>query len=102
MPLRVRLGTRGAALLLVGSVAAVAQTKDVSFSRDVAPVLAAKCIQCHGKAPFMANLDLTTREGALKGGQHGPAIVPGDAVASHLYLRLTGKEQKQMPLGGVL
>ena len=102
MPLRVRLGARGAAILLVGSVAAVAQTKDVSFSRDIAPVLTAKCIQCHGKAPFMASLNLSTRESALKGGQHGPAIVAGDAAASHLYLRLTGQEQKQMPLGGRL
>jgi hypothetical protein len=50
----------------------------------------------------MGNLDLRTREGALKGGQHGPAIVPGDAAASRLYRHLTGQEQPQMPMGGRL
>jgi hypothetical protein len=33
----------------------------------------------------MAGLDLSTREGALKGGQRGPALVPGNAVSSRLY-----------------
>ena len=50
----------------------------------------------------MANLDLRTREGALKGGQHGPAMVPGDAASSHIYRHLTGEEQPQMPMGGRL
>jgi hypothetical protein len=50
----------------------------------------------------MASLDLRTREAALKGGEHGPAIVPGNAAASALYKHLTGQEQPQMPLGGHL
>jgi hypothetical protein len=50
----------------------------------------------------MANLDLRTREGALKGARHGPVIVPGDAAASHLYRRLIGQETPPMPLGGRL
>ena len=80
---------------------AVAQTP-VSFTKDIAPVLTSRCTSCHANAPVMADLDLRTRESALKGGQHGPAIVPGDAAASHLYRRLTGQEQPQMPLGGRL
>ena len=74
----------------------------VSFTRDIAPVLTSRCTSCHANAPVMAELDLRTRESALKGGQHGPAIVPGDAATSHLYRRLTGQEQPQMPLGGRL
>lgn len=74
----------------------------VSFSQDVAPILSRNCSQCHGQAPAMANLDLGSREGALKGGQHGPAIVPGDAAGSRLYRRLTGEEKPQMPMGGRL
>src|SRR5207244_1711244 len=77
-------------------------TKKVSFAKDVAPVLSQKCMQCHGLANPMANLDLRTREGALKGGQHGPAIVPGDSAASHLYKHVAAQEQPQMPLGGKL
>jgi hypothetical protein len=59
-------------------------------------------MQCHGLASPMANLDLKTREGALKGGQHGPAIVPGNAAASNLYKHVAGQEQPRMPLGGKL
>src|ERR1700680_4968444 len=74
----------------------------VSFSADVAPILSAKCVQCHGQVSLMSNLDLRGREAALKGGQHGPVIVPGDAESSHLYRHLTGRELPQMPLGGRL
>jgi len=50
----------------------------------------------------MAGLDLRTREGALNGGKHGPAIVPGNAAASPLYKHVAAQEQPQMPLGGKL
>ena len=91
------------AVVVSGGPALRAQTdKNVSFPQDVAPVLARRCAQCHSQAASMANLDLSTREAALKGGQHGPAIVPGDAAASRLYRHLTGREQPQMPLGGRL
>src|ERR1051326_1029809 len=80
-----------------------AQTaKNVSFKQDIAPILSEKSMQCHGLASPMANLDLKTREGALKGGQHGPAIVPGNAAASNLYRHVAGQEQPRMPLGGKL
>jgi hypothetical protein len=77
-------------------------TKKVSFAQDVAPILSRSCMQCHGLAEPMANLDLRTREGALKGGQHGPAIVPGNAAASPLYKHVAAQEAPQMPLGGKL
>jgi len=85
--------------LLVCAVASAQTAKKVSFATDVAPILAKNCAQCHGPAPAMANLDLRSRDAALKGGQHGPAIVPGDAAASRLYQHLTGKAQPQMPMG---
>jgi hypothetical protein len=50
----------------------------------------------------MANLDLRTRAGAIKGGKHGPALLPGNAETSHIYLHITGQQQPQMPLGGRL
>ena len=37
-----------------------------------------------------------------KGGQHGPALVPGDAAASPLYRRVADLEQPFMPMGGRL
>ncbi len=38
----------------------------------------------------LAKLDLRTRESALAGGAHGPAIVPGNAEQSRLFRRITG------------
>ena len=94
---------RRCVLPLLACAAVRAQTAPmVSFSRDVAPILSQNCGQCHGQSPTMANLDLRSRDAALKGGKHGPAIVPGDAAASRLYRRLTGEEKPQMPMGGRL
>ena len=74
----------------------------VSFSQDVAPILSRNCAQCHGKSAPMANLDLRSRDAAIKGGQHGTAIIPGDAAGSRLYRHITGQEKPQMPMGGRL
>jgi hypothetical protein len=87
-------------LLLLFAVTLNAQpAKRVSFSKDIAPLLTQRCMECHGREPLMANLDLRTREGALKGAKHGPVIVPGNAAESHLYRRLIGQETPPMPLG---
>jgi hypothetical protein len=91
------------ALLLAAFVAVFplsAQT--ISFSRDIAPILSTRCVQCHGGTDKMSDLDLRTRESLLKGGKHGPGIVPGKAEDSSLYKHLTGLVQPMMPLGGRL
>ena len=49
----------------------------------------------------MSKLDLSTREGMLKGGEKGPAIVPGDAEASPLYRRIAGLQAPAMPMAPV-
>jgi hypothetical protein len=72
------------------------------FSKSIAPLLSGRCIQCHGQGAPMSDLDLRSREGMLKGGKHGAAVVPGNAEASSLYRHLTGSVQPQMPLGGRL
>src|SRR3954466_1080952 len=77
-------------------------SRKISFAKDIAPLLTQRCMECHGRDPLMANLDLRTRDGALKGAKHGPVIVPGNAAASHLYRRLIGEETPPMPLGGRL
>ena len=46
----------------------------------------------------VSDLDLSSRAGMLKGGLHGPALVPGDAQQSPLYLRVSGMEAPVMPM----
>ena len=78
------------------------EPSSISFSRQVAPVLASNCVTCHGPGQQQSQLDLSTRASILKGGQKGPALIPGDAVNSVLYRRITGQQQPAMPLGGKL
>jgi hypothetical protein len=73
----------------------------VSFAKDIQPILRANCETCHGD-PQTSGLDLRTRDAALKGGDHGVAIVPGSAEQSRLYRRVAGLEQPSMPMDGTL
>ena len=64
------------------------------FALEIKPLLASKCLACHGQDQglLMGGLDLTTQASARRGGQSGrPAIVPGEPDSSLLYLALSGK-----------
>ena len=61
------------------------QARVPSFGGDIRPLLQAKCLRCHGEKSRKADLDLRTRAGALKGGESGPAVVPGKPDESPLY-----------------
>src|SRR5437660_1110827 len=56
-----------------------------SYSKDVADVLAAKCVGCHSDALAENRLNLEEVAGMLKGGKRGPAVVPGKAGESLLF-----------------
>jgi mono/diheme cytochrome c family protein len=71
---------------------------DKQSEEQVFSILKQKCLQCHGEAVQMSDLDLRTRESMLKGGENGPAIVPGNAEASRLYRRVAGLEKPVMPM----
>jgi uncharacterized protein DUF1553/uncharacterized protein DUF1549/cytochrome c len=60
-----------------------------------------RCSQCHGPALQMSKLDLSTREGMLKGGEKGAAVIPGNAEASPLYRRVAGLQTPAMPMAPV-
>ena len=87
------------ALLSSGGLPAA---EPVSYSKDVLPILKQSCYQCHGIDEPTGNLDLRTRAGMLKGGAHGPAVVPGEVPESLMYLHISGSAGPMMPLGGTL
>src|SRR5262245_3298690 len=68
------------------------------MDREFFSILNQKCIQCHGEAVQMGGLDLRSLETMLKGGEKGPAIVPGNAEASILYRRVAGLDKPRMPM----
>ena len=71
------------------------------FERKVRPLLAAHCLACHDARKQKGGLQLTSRPAALKGGDTGPAVVPGNPNASLLIKAVTYKDPDlQMPPKG--
>ena len=67
---------------------------DRFFTLKVYPLLREKCFACHGDVPekIKGNLNLTTRENMLKGGEHSKKVlVPGESNKSDLYHSVTWK-----------
>ncbi len=67
------------------------------FESDILPIFQANCLVCHGENLQQNGLDLRTRDGALKGGESGPAILPGSARESLLFEKIYSGS---MPIGG--
>jgi hypothetical protein len=102
------LATLFAALLLVGcgsqpsAPKAETPTKsDVSFAKDIQPMLTQTCMPCHaGGTAAKGSYDLTCYSGTMGNGSDSiPNVIPGKADSSILYLRLTGAVPPQMPKG---
>lgn len=83
--MRIAFLTAAAALPLVAHAA------PVDFTREVQPILSQNCYACHGpdEASIEGGLRLDRRELALKGGDSGKAIVPGDPAASLILERIS-------------
>jgi len=80
-----------------------AANKRVDFEKDVQPLLEQKCYSCHGDEVQQSGLRLDKRQNALRGGDYGPVIIPGDSAASKLIRRLVnGDGGLQMPPTGAL
>lgn len=85
-------------LVAIASFAA----EPVSFSKQIKPILEARCLKCHGSAIQLGKLDLRSRESSLAGGEHGPSLVPGKAESSAIYRRVAGLDKPAMPMDGKL
>ncbi|MFM2097298.1 MAG: hypothetical protein RIS70_4422, partial [Planctomycetota bacterium] len=67
-----------------------------SFEKEILPLLARKCHDCHGEGAQESKLDLRTLSEILRGGESGPALVRGEPHNS-LIVDLIAKGQ--MPPG---
>ena len=63
------------------------------FKSSVRGILQSKCVKCHSGERLEGELDLNTREGLLKGGSRGPAVVAGDHKKS-LFWQLTAHQKE--------
>jgi len=82
-------------VLFLAGCASVAPGEELSFSRDVRPILSDMCFSCHGPDDKgrKGELLLSESEGAIKGGESGePAIVPGKPALSELMNRIRSED----------
>lgn len=97
------LGLSAALLLTVGGSANLALRAaapgQVSFIRDIAPVLARKCVTCHGPEKAKGNYQLHNFETLLKAGaSKAAAVTPGQPARSELFrLLVTHDADDRMP-----
>src|SRR5437764_874050 len=65
----------------------------VSYEKEVEPILRAKCVACHSGKELKGKFDVGNYATLMKGGAHGPVIIPNKSADSPL-VRQTGKIQK--------
>lgn len=78
-------------------IANVARGTPVSFEKDILPILRNNCLACHGAANAHGDLVLESPATILRGGDTGPAIVPGKSAESLLLKLAAHQEEPVMP-----
>src|SRR5260370_40351807 len=84
--------------ILFALVAAPAKSAEPLAARATA-ILQQRCLSCHGEKTAMSDLRLTDRGQALRGGNRGPAIKPGQANDSLLFQAVSHIGKVTMPPG---
>ena len=80
---------------LVFASAYTQAAEPVSFARQIAPLLARRCLVCHSARVAEGRVDLENYAAVLRGGAKGKTVVPGAALESHLYLALADGRMPQ-------
>lgn len=85
-------------LLLIVLGAASARGAELSFNRDVRPILSDNCYYCHGfdEKNRKAKLRLDTFEGATADRKGSRAVVPGDLAKSDLWARIISTDEDEV------
>jgi hypothetical protein len=74
-----------AAVLSFPPLVISAEDSDPVFENVIAPILKDRCVDCHNPERQKGELDLTTAESFLRGGESGPLFEAGDPEHSHLF-----------------
>jgi len=62
------------------------------------PLFRERCLSCHGALQQKAGLRLDTVASMIRGGKHGPVVVPGNPAASPLLVRVASQDpDERMP-----
>ena len=84
--------------LTVATGAVAAPVDEHFFETRIRPVLIDKCFKCHGSEKASSEFRVDSRDALLKGGEIGPAVVPGKSAESLLLQAIDpANEDLQMP-----
>lgn len=73
---------------LLGPCAIAADAKKVDFVHDIAPIIKARCAECHTNGKYKGSVSFDTREDLLK----SKAIKPGRSADSELVKRIAHRD----------
>ena len=68
-----------------------------SYAHDIAPLFARWCVSCHGADEMQGGLRLDTLAAIMRGGDAGPAVIPGDPEGSLLLAKVERRHRPSMP-----
>ncbi len=90
------------ALLAFATMLSAADDPAVNFVKQIKPILADRCVECHNVETLLGDLNLQTKALAFRKRKAGPVIVPKEPEKSMLYLvlKLPPKDNKAMPATG--
>ncbi|MEY2466649.1 MAG: hypothetical protein QOD03_1170 [Verrucomicrobiota bacterium] len=82
-----------------GKLPPASDKKDVTYQQDIKPIFETSCVKCHSGDRAKGKLHLDSLAGALKGGQDGKVILPGNSAKSDVVLSVAhiGDDQDWMP-----
>ena len=72
---------------------------DVTYEKDIKPILDKSCVKCHGAEKPKAKLRMDSLQGVLKGGVDGKVVNPGNSAKSMLIINVAhlGEQDDWMP-----
>ncbi len=79
------------AVFSYGSTAAVSRT-DVSYTKDIRPILTGRCGSCHSGEFVSDGLNMESHTALMAGSENGAVIIPGNAGNSLLVKKLLAGE----------
>jgi hypothetical protein len=68
-----------------------------TFTRDVQPMVERWCVRCHGAREQHGGLRLDGYSALMRGGDSGPAVVPGDPAVSLIVAKVERRDRPPMP-----
>lgn len=83
-------------------IRAADRSSDDHFEKKVRPLLHEKCFKCHGPEKQKGGLRVDSATGLVRGGEAGPAVVPGKPDESRLIEAVRQTGDLKMPPDGKL